>query len=79
VAYTCNPRQEGSVGRRIKVQGWPQAKTQDPTYKITKAKRAESVAQVVELPPSKYKTLSSAAKLPPTKKQQQKRVSVDKR
>jgi hypothetical protein len=63
---------------RISVQA-SGAKMRDPTYKITKAKRAESVAQVVELPPSKYKTLSSAAKLPPTKKQQQKRVSVDKR
>jgi hypothetical protein len=43
----------------IIVQGRPQTKVQDPIQKITKAKRAGSVAQVLECLPSKYKALNS--------------------
>jgi hypothetical protein len=46
-----------------KIVGWqsrrPQAKTQDPVLKITKAKTSESMAQVVEHLPSNLKALSS--------------------
>jgi hypothetical protein len=33
VAYTFNPKYSGGIGRRIVVQGWPWAKTQDPIKK----------------------------------------------
>jgi hypothetical protein len=46
--HVCNPSYAEVVGRRITVQGWPEKKAQDPVYKITKAKRAGGVAQVVK-------------------------------
>jgi hypothetical protein len=47
----------GSTNRRIIVQGCLGIK-QNPISKITKAKRAGGVVQVVECLPSKYEALS---------------------
>jgi hypothetical protein len=48
---------QGGISKRIVIQAGLGIK-QHPMSKITKVKRAESVAQVVEHPPSKCKALS---------------------
>jgi hypothetical protein len=55
----CNPSYRGDIARRILVQGQRQAEVREPIQKITRAKLAEGVAQVVECLPSKLKALSS--------------------
>jgi hypothetical protein len=52
------PSYVGGISRRIIIHGWPQAKV-TPYPKITKAKRAESVAQMVEHLPNKEESLNS--------------------
>jgi hypothetical protein len=47
---------------KIMVQDWPQAKTWDSIQKVTTAKRAEGVTQVIEHLPSKCKALSTTTK-----------------
>jgi hypothetical protein len=54
VMHTCNHSNSGDMGKRTEVQGWPQAKTQDPIQKITKG-----VTQVTEHLSSKHEALSS--------------------
>jgi hypothetical protein len=44
----CNPSYRGGIGRRTVVQGWPRKKVWEPIWKITKAKRAEGMVQVIE-------------------------------
>jgi hypothetical protein len=60
VACAYKPSYMGSLSRRTAVQGWPWTKTREPISKITKAKRAGGIAQVIEFLPSKYTTLRSS-------------------
>jgi hypothetical protein len=62
VVSAYHPSYSGSINRRIEVQAGP-SKKQNPVSEITKAKRAGSVAQVVEFLPSKLKSLSSNPEL----------------
>jgi hypothetical protein len=61
VGHACNPSYVEGKGRRIMVWGLPWAKTQDPTWKLTKPKKGISkrMAQVLEHLPSKHKVLNS--------------------
>jgi hypothetical protein len=59
LAQACHPSYTGSLNRRIAVQASPDINVRPFPKKITKAKRAGGVAQVVECLPSKFKALSS--------------------
>jgi hypothetical protein len=59
VAHIYNPSYLGSGDWKDHNSRPAWAKTQDSVQKITKAKRAEDVAQVTERLPSKHKALSS--------------------
>jgi hypothetical protein len=54
---SINSSYAGGIGRRISVFGWPRAKTQDSTKKISKANK-NLKSQVVELLPSKQEARS---------------------
>jgi hypothetical protein len=58
VACAWDPSYMGGPERSIIVQSQPQAKMWDPIWKITKAKRAGGVAQVVKHLLNKHKALS---------------------
>jgi hypothetical protein len=66
VVPICNSTCVRGGSRRITVRGPTWTKMQNPIRKIARAKRAESMAQVLEHLPSKYKALSSNH--PPKKK-----------
>jgi predicted Zn-ribbon and HTH transcriptional regulator len=53
--HAC-PSYSGGINKRITVQATPGEKPRDSIQKITKARRAEGVAQVVE--PNKCKALN---------------------
>jgi hypothetical protein len=59
VVYFCNPSYVEDIGRRIAVLGWSWAKTWEPIWKITKAKRTWGIDQVIECLPSNHEDLSS--------------------
>jgi hypothetical protein len=48
VACTCHPSYVGNINRRVVVQAGPSIKMWDPISKITKSKRTEDVAQMVQ-------------------------------
>jgi hypothetical protein len=52
VVHTCNLSYTGVIGKKIMVWSPPQTKTRNAIWKMTKAKWAESVAQVGEHLPS---------------------------
>jgi hypothetical protein len=56
MAYSCNPSSMGHRGRRITVWDQLQAKVQDLSRKITKAKSYGGMAWVVECLPSNINT-----------------------
>jgi hypothetical protein len=58
VVHFCNLNYVGSINRRTVLPGQSGQKVR-PYLKITKAKSAGGVAQVVDLPPSKCKAMSS--------------------
>jgi hypothetical protein len=58
MTHACHLSYVGSINRRIKVPAGPDKK-QDPIPKITKAKRAVGVAQVVKCLPSKQEALTA--------------------
>jgi hypothetical protein len=62
-------RESQPLRRRIKVQSQP-GKKQDPIWKVTKAKKAGGVAQVLELLPSKCEALSSNPSTAPSPKKE---------
>jgi hypothetical protein len=64
VVHSCNPSYTRGRGRRIMVRGQPQAKMQDPTRKITKAKRTGGTTQVVEPWLSRLEVLSPIPSTP---------------
>jgi hypothetical protein len=56
VVCTCHPSDCGKVKQEDEGLASPGQKL-DPVSKITRAKRAGKVAQVVECPPNKYEAL----------------------
>jgi hypothetical protein len=56
VVHTCNPSYLGDGGRRITLQGEPRQKCKTLAEKQTKAKRTDSLAQVVKYLPSFMRT-----------------------
>jgi hypothetical protein len=56
--YACNTSYAGGIGRKTVASSWPQAKTQGPTQKMTKAKRDWSIVQVVGCLPNEHEALS---------------------
>jgi hypothetical protein len=63
VVLTCNPSHLESIGRRIMIQNFSQAKNTSPYLKnIESKKRARASAQVTECLRSKHKALNSNPK-----------------
>jgi hypothetical protein len=57
--HLCHPSYVGSLNKKVSIQVSPVITMRPYLKKINKAKRAGSMAQVVEHLPSKWKTLNS--------------------
>jgi hypothetical protein len=71
-----NPSYMGGIDRNIAEQGMPQAKTQDPTWKITITEKELNLVQVVEHLPNKCEAQNSN---PSTNKKKKERERERKR